>query len=174
MSADALRGSLLSAERLRQDAGELAEAEPATITAGGMVASYRAKVRPAVEVLERRGLLEWRQARAARRLYRSYSIGIVGAREKAKGCSAWTPAGYTDLQISAAGDFRAARVAVGGADWELCFAVCVLDVTVKLYVEERLRSTSGRLIGLTLNRLRGALTRLADHYDQCAKEDKLT
>jgi hypothetical protein len=160
---DKLRDSLISAERLSQGGADRAEAEPAAVTAGGLVASYRGKIRPAAELLERRGHIDWRQSRACRRLYRAYALGIIGAREQNKGCSAWSPAGYSDLQLSAAADYREARAAVV-ADWELIFHVAVMDFTVQRYCAEQLGSSSGRMIGLTMGRLRTALDRLADHY----------
>jgi hypothetical protein len=170
MTADALRRSLAGDDRLHHD-DERLEVEPASVAAGGLVGSYRVKARPAVELLERRGLLTWRQARAARRLYRSYSLGICGAREADKGTGSWSPAGYSDLQLGAATDYRLGRAAVGGADWPVVFNVAVLDQTVRAYAQEHYASASGRLIGLVMNRLRGGLDRLADYHEQADDAD---
>lgn len=170
MTSDALRRSLAGAERLAHD-DERLEVEPASVAGGGMVGSYRAKVRPAVELLERRQHITWRQARAARRLYRCYAIGIAGARDSDKGCSAWSPGGYRDLQLGAATDYRLGRAAVGGSDWPVVFAVAVMDQTITGYALEHYGKTSGRIIGLLANRLRAGLDKLADYHAQADAED---
>lgn len=172
MTSNVLRQQLAGADRLRHG-GERIEVEPASVAAGGMVASWRVKSRPAVELLERRGHLDWRQGRSARRLYRAYALGIEGAREAEKGCSAHTPAGYRDLQLGAATDYRLSRAAIGGADWDVVFAVCIMDETVSSYAYAQFGSTSGRVIGHVMTRLRGGLDRLADYHEQADAADGL-
>lgn len=170
MTTDALRRSLVGDDRLQHDDARL-EVEPASVAAGGLVGSYRVKARPAVELLERRGHLDWRQARAARRLYRAYSLGVMGAREQDKGSGSWSPAGYSDLQLAAATDYRLGRAACGGADFSVVFNVCILDQTVSDYAREHYASTSGRMIGLVMQRLRAGLDRLAKYYDEANAAD---
>jgi hypothetical protein len=170
MTSDALRAQLAGRDRLRHDDDRI-EVEPATVAAGGIVASYRVKSRPAVELLERRNHLTWRQARAGRRLYRAYALGIVGAREDGKGCTAHTPQGYRDLQLGAATDYRLSRAAVGGADWAVVFAVCIMDQTISGYAREHYGTASGRMVGLVMGRLRTGLDRLADYHEQADAAD---
>lgn len=167
---DALRRSLAGEHRVQHDDDRL-EVEPATLTGGGLVGSYRVKSRPAIEQLESRGHITARQARAARRLYRCYSIGVMGARDGNKGSAAWSPTGYTDLQLGAATDYRLSRAAIGGADFEVVFMVAVMDQTATGYAEAHYQSTSGRMVGQVMNRLRNGLDRLADYHRDANAED---
>ena len=163
MTDNALLRSLAGADRLAR-AGDLVEVEAASVTRGGLVASHRAKVRSSAERLERRGFLTWRMGRAARRLYRSYSLGIEGAREQQGGCNPWSPAGLTDAQLGASQDFFLAREACPLDCWPVVFAVAVLDATIAdLMAEAGL--TSGRASGALMLRLKRGLNAVADHYD---------
>jgi hypothetical protein len=161
---DVLMKSLASAPRLTH-AGRLAEVEPASLTKGGLVAAYRVRVRSSAELLERRGLLSWRQGRAARRLQRAYVLGILGARDPERASGAWSPAGLTDAQLGAAEDFRLARLACPPASWDIVFGVAVLDQTIAELMAER-HLTSGRASGQLMTRLKTGLNALADLYDQ--------
>lgn len=160
---DPLLASLASAPRLVH-AGDLAEVEPATLTKGGLVASYRVRVRSSAELMERRGLLSWRQGHAARRLQRSFVLGILGARDPSRASGAWSPAGLTDAQLGAAEDFRLARLACPPASWDIVFAVAVEDRTIQDLMAER-GLTSGRASGQLMTRLKTGLNALAELYD---------
>lgn len=97
----------------------------------------RTRVMPMVEVLERRGTLTGRQARAGARIYASWSLGICGARD-ADGCgNGADPGGYTDAQLDAAGEYRRLRDAVGGRLWPICFAVACEDWSPARWANER-------------------------------------
>ena len=163
MADDPLMTALASAPRLTH-AGDLADLEPATLTKGGMVASYRVRVRSSAELMERRGLLTWRQGRAARRLHRAYVLGILGARDPSRSSGAWSPAGLTDAQLGAAEDFRLARLACPPASWDIVFGVAIEDRTIKDLMTER-GLTSGRASGQLMVRLKTGLNALADFYD---------
>ena len=161
---DALLKSLAPAARLDR-AGGLAEVEPACLTRGGFVAAHRVRVRSSADLMERRGLLTWRQGRACRRLHRSFVMGILCARDPSRASGAWSPAGLTDAQLGAAEDFRMARRACPQASWDVVFAVACLDRTGADLMKER-GLTSGRASGQIMARLRTGLDALADHYDR--------
>lgn len=163
--ADALTRSLVPPDRLRHDA-DRTRAEPSAVTTGGMVASHRARVMSPVELLERRGVLSWRQAHAGRRLYRSFALGIELARDRdAASGGAWSPGGLTDAQLGAAADYEASKRAVGPFDWRLVEAVVLHEMTVRHWVAIEHHSNSGRAIAYETERLRRALDRIAAEHD---------
>ena len=162
--------SLASSDRLRHD-DELAIAEASTVSAGGLVASYRARIVSPVELMQRRGVLTWRQGHAARRLYRSYALGIALARDRDAGGGAWSPGGLTDAQLGAALDYGASKAAIGAGDWRLVEAVVLQELTVRHWCALEHYSNSGRLIGYETERLRRALDRLAACHDGADAEE---
>jgi hypothetical protein len=162
--SDALTRSLVPPDRLRHDPDRTL-AEPSAVTAGGFVARYRARVMSPIELMERRGLLTWRQAHAGRRLYRSFALGIELARDRDAGGGAWSPAGLTDAQLGAAADYEASRRACGPLDWRLVEAVVLLEVPVRDWVATEHHSNSGRTIAYETDRLRRALDRIAADQD---------
>lgn len=87
----------------------------------------RTRVMSQCEVLERRGSLTPRQARAGARIYASWALGICGARNSDATGNGSDPGGYTDAQIDAASEYRRIRDAVGGRLWPLTFHCCCLD-----------------------------------------------
>lgn len=169
MTTEALRRILVSDDRVARDPDRI-ELEPATTTAGGLVGSYRAKARPAIELLERRGLVTARQARAARRLYRSHALGIVGAIETGQGTGSGSPGSMSDLRLGAATDYRLSRVAAG-PEWQIVYCVCVLDMTCTEYAAEYYSSASGRMVALVMQRLRVGLDRVSLYHEEADAED---
>jgi hypothetical protein len=161
---DALTRSLVPPDRLRHDPDRTL-AEPSAVTAGGMVASHRARIMSPVELMERRGVLTWRQAHAGRRLYRSFALGIELARDQDAAGGAWSPGGLTDAQLGAAEDYEASRRAVGPMDWRLVEAIVLLEITVRDWVAIEHQSNSGRTIAFEVERLRRALDRIAADQD---------
>jgi hypothetical protein len=133
--------------------------EPRDVTAGGLPGSMGARVQPAIERYLRRGQLTVRQAEAARRLYALWALGIEGVRQTTRGCSAYSPAGYTDEQIDSATAYRRARDLLGARLWPLVFAVVVEDFTVERFANERGRNSQS-----TLEVLRYALDTLGDGF----------
>lgn len=152
--ADALKRSLAVPER-SQHATVVVEAR--AITSAGHVAEYGARVQPAVERYARRGQLTLRQVRAAETLYRAWATGVEGAKLESRGCTVWTPSGWSDAQVQAFRSYDAARQHVGKRLWPLVFAVCCEDWTADRFANERGRNATG-----TMEALRYGLDMLAD------------
>lgn len=149
----ALERSLTTPERARQGVVVV----EATTDAPGI---FNARVQPALERYERRGVISFRQARAGERLYRSFLL-MNGVRE-ADGAGTgghWTPAGYSDAVLSGAKDFREAQQALGRRLWPLVYAVVVEDWRVERYAH-----LNGRNVQSTTEVLRVALDMLADFF----------
>jgi hypothetical protein len=103
------KASRLSVERLADGFGE------------------RTRVMSQCEVLERRGTLTPRQARAGSRIYAAWALGICGARDSEASGNGSDPGGYTDAQMDAAREYRLIRDAVGGRLWSVVFSVACED-----------------------------------------------
>lgn len=97
----------------------------------------RARVMSSVEVLERRGTLTPRQARAGTRIYQAWALGIMGARDADATGNGSDPGGYTDAQLDAAREYREIRDAVGPRLWPAVFAVCCEDFSPARWANER-------------------------------------
>jgi hypothetical protein len=87
----------------------------------------RTRVMSQCEVLERRGTLTPRQARAGSRIYAAWALGICGARDSEASGNGSDPGGYTDAQMDAAREYRLIRDAVGGRLWSVVFSVACED-----------------------------------------------
>lgn len=97
----------------------------------------RVRVMGMVEVLERRGTLTGRQARAGFAIYRCWALGICGARDSEPAGNGADPGGYTDAQMDAAREYRELREAVGGRLWPVVFAVACEDWSPARFANER-------------------------------------
>lgn len=129
-SADALRRSLVRPERERHS---VVLVEPTCDVPGAMTA----RAQPAIERMERRGVLTRRQARAGARVYEAWALGIVGARDgEAGGSSVHDPGGYRDRQIDAATEYRKLREAIGLRPWIVVFHVCCEDWSIDRFANE--------------------------------------
>jgi hypothetical protein len=113
------KASRLSVERLADGFGE------------------RVRVKPMVEVLEARGALNARQARAGVRIYQAWALGICGARNSEPGGNGNDPGGYTDAQLAAAQEYRMIRDHVGPRLWPAVFATAVEDWSPSRFANER-------------------------------------
>lgn len=153
MTRDALKRSLVTAERGGH--GDVV-VEARAITSAGHAAEHGARVVSPVERYSRRGQLSLRQVRAAELIYRAWAI-MNGARPESGGCSAWTPAGWSDAQIAATRSYEAAQRAVGQRIWPLLFHIACLDWTCERFANERGRNSTS-----TLEVLRYGLDTVAD------------
>lgn len=136
--------------------------EPAGITPGGMVVSTRRRVQAPLERMRARGQISMRQAAAGERLYAAWALGVVGARDRdAPGCSAWSPAGYTDAQLAALQDYRQSCAAMGGLA-NVAVLVCCYGMTVRSVALGATGSGSGHAVTRVADMLRQALTQLAE------------
>lgn len=98
----------------------------------------RTRLMSQCEVLERRGSLTPRQARAGARIYASWALGICGAHDaEASGGGSYDAAGYRDAQLDAATEYRRIRDAVGGRLWPAVFAVACEDFSPARWANER-------------------------------------
>jgi hypothetical protein len=97
----------------------------------------RTRVMSQCEVLERRGTLTPRQARAGIRIYQAWALGICGARNADASGNGNDPSGYTDAQLSAIQEYRLIRDAVGGRLWPIAFAVSAEDWSPSRWANER-------------------------------------
>jgi hypothetical protein len=98
----------------------------------------RRRVMSAIEVLERRGSITPRQARAGARIYATWALGICGAHDAdAGGGGSFDAGGYRDAQLDAATEYRRIRDAVGGRLWPLVFAVCAEEMSPSRWANER-------------------------------------
>jgi hypothetical protein len=97
----------------------------------------RTRIMPVVEVLERRGTLTPRQARAGIRIYQAWALGICGARNADASGNGSDPGGYTDAQMDAAREYRMIRDAVGPRLWSITFSVAVEDFSPARWANER-------------------------------------
>lgn len=113
------KASRLSVERLADGFGE------------------RVRIKPMVEVLEARGALNARQARAGVRIYQAWALGICGARNADASGNGADPGGYTDAQLNAAQEYRLIRDAVGPRLWSVVFSVTVEDYSPSRWANER-------------------------------------
>lgn len=125
------------------------------------VHAHGARVMPILEKYARRGTLNARQCRAGEMIYECWSIGIAGAHDSdAGGSSMPDPSGIRDKQLDAATEYRRVRDALGLRMWPVVWAVCVEDMSVDQFANER---------GGTMDRkqwmgvLRVALSIAADH-----------
>jgi hypothetical protein len=97
----------------------------------------RTRVKPMVEVLENRGTISARQARAGVRIYQCWALGICGARDADATGNGSDPGGYTDAQLDAAREYREIRDAVGPRLWPLTWAVTCEDISPARWANER-------------------------------------
>lgn len=97
----------------------------------------RTRIMSQCEVLERRGTLTPRQARAGIRIYQCWALGICGARDGEPGGNGSDPGGYTDAQMDAAREYRMIRDAVGPRLWNVTFACCCEDFSPARWANER-------------------------------------
>jgi hypothetical protein len=148
-----------SADHDAQGAETLIDAEARTITPAGVVAGYGARTISPVESLYRRKLVTPRQYRAAGRIYAAWAFGVHGVRHPARGCSAWAPAGVTDSQLAALGDYREVRGAVGARLWWVIPLVVLQETSVREVAARR-----GQHPSVVTEILRLALDYAADHY----------
>lgn len=157
MTAKALRRSLVpSGSCLVSDSRLIVEARVAA--PGGLVATYGARVQSVLEHQLLRGRITPRQKEAGEKLYQLWAFGVEGAHQPAKGCTAWTPAGYRDAQLDALALYRGAQKAIGLARWPLLFHVVCLDWSVHRFSNEMARNRDG-----LQEVLRTALDDLADY-----------
>jgi len=157
MSHGPLKRSLMpSGSSVLDDSRLITEAR--VVAPGGLVATYGARVRSVLEHQLLRGRITARQKEAGDQLYSCWAWGVEGARQPAKGCSAWSPAGYRDGQLDALQLYRGAQKHIGLARWPLLFHVCCLDWSVHRFSNEAGRNRDG-----LQEVLRTALDDLADY-----------
>jgi len=157
MTAKALRRSLMpSGSCLVGDSRLMVEARVAA--PGGLVATYGARVQSVLEHQLLRGRITARQKEAGDQLYSCWAFGVEGVRQPAKGCSAWSPAGFRDGQLDALQLYRGAQKHIGLARWPLLFHVVCLDWSVHRFSNEMGRNRDG-----SQEVLRTALDDLADY-----------
>lgn len=118
----------------------------------------RVRVMSQCEVLERRGTLTARQARAGTRIYQCWALGIMGARDADATGTGSDPGGYTDAQLDAARLYREIQIHVGRL-FPLTFAVCCEDFSPARWANERGHGTH-KAAAVAL--LRHALDQAAD------------
>jgi hypothetical protein len=97
----------------------------------------RVRIKSMIEVLENRGTISARQARAGVRIYQCWALGICGARNADASGNGNDPGGYTDAQLDAAQEYRRIRDAVGGRLWSVCFSVACEDWSPSRWANER-------------------------------------
>lgn len=97
----------------------------------------RTRIKPMVEVLENRGAISPRQARAGIRIYQAWALGIAGARDADATGNGSDPGGYTDAQLDAAREYRLIRDHVGPRLWPIAFACVVEDFSPARFANER-------------------------------------
>jgi hypothetical protein len=97
----------------------------------------RTRVIGMCEVLERRGTLTARQARAGTRIYQCWALGIMGARDADATGNGSDPGGYTDAQLDAAREYREIQQHIGLRLFPLVFAVCCEDLSPARWANER-------------------------------------
>lgn len=73
------------------------------------------------------------------------------------GCVSYSTSGWADAQIQARRVYESVRAAVGPRLWPLVFAVCIEELTVERFANER-----GRNSGPTMEVLRVALDMVGD------------
>lgn len=136
--------------------------EARSTTPGGVALSYGARVQPQLERMRSRKQIDARQYEAGIRLYKSWALGIAGARDTdAGGCTAWSPAGYADAQLSSALDYRNAREFCGPRLWPLLFGVVVEDMSAERWRNERGHGMDPKGV---MALLRHGLDLLGDYY----------
>jgi hypothetical protein len=111
--------------------------EPHVVTTAGVIAQYRARALSTLERYHRRRQISDRQALAGTRLYRAWAIGIVGSHDPEAGSGAWQPAGYSDVRLDAATDYRRAVQHLGKRLSPVVLAVVCDDVTVESWAKQR-------------------------------------
>jgi hypothetical protein len=97
----------------------------------------RVRIMPMVEVLERRGTISARQARAGARIYECWALGVLGAHDAEPTGNGSDPDGYSVARVEAANEYRRIRDAVGGRLWPCAFAVCCEDWSPQRWANER-------------------------------------
>jgi hypothetical protein len=97
----------------------------------------RTRIKPMAEVLENRGTISPRQARAAARIYAAWALGVMGARDSDATGNGSDPGGYTDAQMDAAREYRMIRDAVPPRLWSITFSVAVEDYSPSRWANER-------------------------------------
>ena len=97
----------------------------------------RTRVMAQVEILERRGTLTPRQARAGVRIYQAWALGIMGARDADATGNGNDPGGYSDVQLDEARVYREIRDAVGPRLWPAVFACACEDMSPARWANER-------------------------------------
>lgn len=97
----------------------------------------RTRVMGMCEVLERRGTLTPRQARAGVRIYQCWALGVCGARDSDASGNGNDPGGYTDAVLDALREYRLIRDAVGGRLWSVVFSVACEDFSPSRWANER-------------------------------------
>jgi hypothetical protein len=96
----------------------------------------RTRVMPVLEVLERRGTLSSRQARAGSKIYELWALGIMNIRDGEPTGNGSDHDGYVVAQLEAAQRYREVRDAIGRL-WPCCFAVVIEDWTPQRWANER-------------------------------------
>lgn len=113
------KASRISVERLADSFGE------------------RTRIKPMVEVLENRGAITARQARAGIRIHQAWALGVCGARNAEASGNGSDPSGFSDAQLDALREYRLIRDAVGGRLWSIVFSVAVEDFSPSRWANER-------------------------------------
>jgi Domain of unknown function (DUF6456) len=144
---------------LKAQTGKRLVVEPRAMTPAGTVVSEGARVQSALELYRRRRQLSWRQCEAGQRLYRSYALGVIGARNGEGGSAAWTPSGYADAQLNALHDYRHALAQIPPRMRPLVEQVCCEDQSIDRIGREEALSVTGLMC-----LLRFCLDTLADWY----------
>jgi hypothetical protein len=96
----------------------------------------RVRVMSMCEVLERRGTITSRQARAGIRIYQCWALGICGARDAEASGNGSDPGGFTAAQMEALREYAMIRAAVGRL-WSVVFAVACEDFSPSRWANER-------------------------------------
>jgi hypothetical protein len=118
---------------------EDARRKPSRLTVERLADGFgeRTRIKPMAEILENRGTISPRQARAAARIYAAWALGVMGARDSDATGNGSDPGGYTDAQMDAAREYRMIRDAVGPRLWPAVFATAVEDLSPARFANER-------------------------------------
>jgi hypothetical protein len=111
--------------------------EPHLVTTAGVIAQYRARAVPVLERYHRRRQISDRQYHGALRLYENWALGIVGSHDPEAGAGPWQPAGYSDVRLDAATNYRRAVQHLGKRLSPVVLAVVCDDFTVESWAKQR-------------------------------------
>jgi hypothetical protein len=120
----------------------------------------RIRVMSQIEVLERRGALTARQARAGDKIYWCWSVGVLGISDAEPNGQGGDAEGYAAVQLDAAKLYREVRDRVGPRLWPITFACVIEDFSPFRWANERghmHKAAAAQLLRLALDTAADAL-----------------